>query len=110
MSEFSQGLTISGFGILITFSALTILIGLIFFLRVIFPVKGEKALPQESESESIPAPSLEREKLLKQAAGVGASVLFVTMNRSDQGSLGKLLEAPAGDWWRQGLDRVQGKE
>ena len=48
MSEFSQGLTISGFGILITFSALAILIGLIFLLKVIFPAKGEKTPPQES--------------------------------------------------------------
>lgn len=110
MSEFSQGLTISGFGILITFSALAILIGLIFLLKVIFPVKGKKATPQESEREDLPAPSLEREKLLKQAAGVGVSVLLAKMSRSDQGSLGKLLEAPAAGWWRQGLDRVQGKE
>ena len=110
MSEFSQGLTISGFGILITFSALAILIGLILLLKVIFPVKGEKAPSQESERESVPPPSLERERLLKQAAGVGVSVLLAKKDRSDRGSLGKLLEDPAGDWWRQGLDRVQGKE
>lgn len=110
MSEISQGLTISGFGILITFSALAILIVLIFLLKIFFPVRGEKALPQKSESESSPTSSLEREKLLKQAAGVGVSVLLATMSRSDQGSLGKVLEDPASGWWRQGLDRVQGKE
>jgi len=41
LSELGQGLSLSGIGILITFSALGILILLILVLKALFPVKGD---------------------------------------------------------------------
>ena len=109
MSELTQGLTISGFGILITFSALGILIGLIVLLKVLFPFKAETVPLERPDAVSSPTPSEEREDLLKQAAAVGVSVLIQKYG-SGQGDLGKLLEEPVSDWWGKGLDRVHGKE
>jgi hypothetical protein len=110
LSEFGQGLTLSGVGILITFSALGILIGLILLLKVLFPQREERSTVEEAVLENSPLPSQEREKVLKQAAAVGVSVLVKKRSRATQGNLGKLLEDPVAGWWRKGLDRVQGKE
>jgi hypothetical protein len=110
LSELGQGLTLSWVGILITFSALGILIGLILLLKVFFPPKEERSTAGGAVVESSSLPSQEREKLLKQAAAVGVGVLIQRMSRSTQGNLGKILEEPVGGWWRKGLDRVQGKE
>ncbi len=44
MTEIGQGLTLSGIGILITFSALGILILLILVLKTLFPVKEVDSL------------------------------------------------------------------
>lgn len=110
MSELGQGLSLSGVGILITFSALGILIGLILLLKVIFPMREESGLIEETLPDSAGLPSQEREELLKQAAGVGVSVLVKKMSRSAQGTLGKTLEDPVSSWWSKGVDRVHGKE
>ena len=110
MSELGQGLTLSWVGILITFSALGILIGLIVLLKALFPPKIERSMTEEAVIESSQPPSHEREKLLKQAAAVGVGVLVRKMSGSTQGSLGKLLEDPVAGWWRKGVDRVQGEE
>lgn len=110
MSELGQGLTLSWVGILITFSALGILIGLILLLKVFFPPQEERSTAGGAVVESPSLPSQEREKLLRQAAAVGVGVLIQRMHRSTQGNLGKILEEPVGGWWRKGVDRVQGKE
>ena len=110
MSELGQGLSISGIGILITFSALGILIGLIILLKALFPVRDEESGTGEKTLDSSPPKSLEREQLLKQAAAAGVSVLTQKKTRSGQGSLGDLLEDPVSGWWQRGLDRAQGKE
>ena len=110
MSELGQGLTLSGVGILITFSALGILIGLILLLKALFPPREERSMVEEAVIESSPPTSQEREKLLKQAAAVGVGVLVQKMSGSAQGNLGKTLEDPVAGWWRKGVDRVQGKE
>lgn len=109
MSELTQGLTISGFGILITFSALGILIGLIVLLKLFFPAASDQAPVESGQGDTFSHP-VEKEKLSQQAAGVAVGVLLSQKDRSDRGNLGKLLEEPPGSWWRQGLDRVQGKE
>lgn len=108
MSELGQGLTLSWVGILITFSALGILIGLILLLKVLFPAREERSAAEASVPER--APSQEREKLLQKAAGIGVGVLVMKLSGSPRGSLGKTLEDPVGGWWRKGVDRVQGKE
>ena len=110
MSELGQGLSLSGVGILITFSALGILIGLILLLKALFPVKEGSTWIEEIEVESSSVPSLEREEILKQAAAAGVSVLVERMRRSSGGNLGKLLEDPVAGWWRKGIDRIHGKE
>jgi hypothetical protein len=110
VGEIGQGLTLSGLGILITFSALAILIGLIALLKLLFPQREERAMVEEAAIKSPLAPSLEREGLRKRAAAAGVSVLVKKMGRATQGNLGKLLEDPVTGWWRKGVDRVQGKE
>ena len=110
MSELGQGLTISGVGILITFSALGILIGLILLLKALFPFQGKRNTDQKGSGDSATAPNQARENLRKQAAAVGVGVLIKKMDRSDPGSLGALLEDPAASWWRKGLYRVHRKE
>lgn len=110
MGEIEQGLTLSGLGILITFSALGILIGLILLLKALFPMREKGEEPEEVLNANDPYPSVEREKLRKQAAAAGVSVLVRSKSRSDQGSLGKQLEDPVSGWWRKGVDRVHRKE
>jgi Na+-transporting methylmalonyl-CoA/oxaloacetate decarboxylase gamma subunit len=103
LSELGQGLTLSGIGILITFSALAILILLIVLLKAIFPVRSEEAGIESSSGKD--------EDLRQQAAAVGVAVLIGRKSSSvRKGSLGALLENPPGSWWRKGLDRIQGKE
>jgi hypothetical protein len=110
LSELEQGLTLSGLGILITFSALGILIGLISLLKAFFPAREVNKRNGEARSPNPPAASIERDRLRKQAAAVGVGVLIKGMSRSPEGDLGKLLEEPPADWWRKGVDRVHGKE
>ena len=110
MNELGQGLTLSGIGILITFIALAVLIGLILLLKALFPVRDGKPEVEDPLTTSSPSRSQEREQLLKRAAAAGVSVLLKKMNQSNQGTLGKLLEDPAGGWWRKGVDRVHGEE
>ncbi len=110
MSELGQGLTLSGMGILITFSALGILIGLILLLKVLFPMREKSAISKETRGGGLPASSVEREQLKKQAAAAGVGVLLKKIDRSAQGNLGKLLEDPVADWWKKGVDRVHDKE
>ena len=110
MSELGQGLTLSGLGILITFSALGMLIGLILLLKALFPLREEKTQAEVILDSSSPSLPNDREELRKRAAGVGVGILMKERNRSRGGSLGKLLEEPPAGWWRKGVDRVQGKE
>jgi hypothetical protein len=110
VNELGQGLAISGLGILITFSALGILIGLIMLLKRLFPVREQGTLPSQIEPEVAPDSALSREDLRKLAAAAGVGTLIQATQRSGQGNLGKLLEDPAGEWWKKGLDRAQGKE
>jgi hypothetical protein len=110
LSNLGQGLTLSGYGILITFCALGILIGLILLLKALFPHRRDSPGSGEPLRETPGPHSSEREEILKKAAAAGVSVLIQKENLRSRGSLGKLLEYPLTEWWRKGVDRVQGKE
>ena len=109
MSELGQGLSISGIGILITFSALVILIGLIVLLKVLFPDKQMDSSRSGRFTVSPPPNLHEQEELRRRAAVAGVALLIERKGRSSQESLGKLLENPVTSWWQRGVDRVQGK-
>lgn len=110
MSEIGQGLTLSGIGILITFSALGILILLILVLKILFPVKKDQPLTSLPDQDRESGKDPEREHLLKRAAGTGVAVLMGMKSSPGNGSLGSVLEKPVGQWWQRGLDRIHGKE
>ena len=109
MNEFGQGLTISGIGILITFSALGLLIGLIVLLKVLFPDKQMDSSRRGRFTVSPPPDLHEQEEVRRRAAVAGVALLIERKRRSGQESLGKLLENPVTSWWQRGVDRVQGK-
>jgi hypothetical protein len=105
MNEFTQGLTLSGIGILITFSSLGILILLILALKALFPERISEA---DRESQPLD-PDQDRERLKETAAAVGVATLMKTKGFG-KGSLGSLLEKPVGKWWAVNQDRIRGKE
>ena len=110
MSEFGQGLSLSGIGILITFSALGILILLILILKALFPTRGDGH--EVSRPAEIPptATDLDREELRKKAAAAGVVVLLSNRSIARKSRLGSELEKPVGKWWQRGLDRIHDKE
>ena len=110
MNELGQGLAVSGLGILITFTALALLIALILVLKWLFPAKKRGRRLTQVGPEIATAQSMEREEIQKLAAAVGVATLIKTASGSAPGNLGKLLEEPVGEWWKKGLDRVHGKE
>ena len=110
MSEISQGLSLSGIGILITFSALGILILLILLLKVLFPEKGDDLRTDKSEKGPTSDLTPAREELRKKAAAAGVAILLSKESSAKRGNLGSELERPVGQWWQRGLDRIQGKE
>ncbi len=105
MNELGQGLTLSGIGILITFSALGILILLILVLKVFFPAK-QAELDQSGPRFKID----DRESLKEQAAAVAVAALLDRNQESRMSQLGSLLEDPVGNWWQRGIDRNHQKE
>ena len=105
MTAFEQGLYLSGIGILITFSALGILILVIFSLKLIFPEKGAARDSAAKTKEEDP----NREALRKQAAAAGVAALLMHSGKRSSG-LGKLLETPRGSWWGKAINRTHNKE
>ena len=97
MNEIGQGLLLSGIGILITFSALGILIILILTLKVFFPQK-------HSEIEGYRFKIDDRESLKEQAAAVAVAALLDQQKGSRKSSLGSVLEDPTGNWWQRGIE------
>jgi len=110
LSEFGQGLTLSGIGILITFSALGILILLILILKALFPERGDDVVevrPDETLSTGI---DQDRDELKMKAAAAGVAVLLRKRSFTRKGGLGNELEKPVSKWWQRGLDQIHGKE
>lgn len=89
MGSFSQGLTISLFGIGITFLALSTVILLIKFLLWVFPVKSSKNLPATPSSQ-------DDENIVHVVAFAAA---WYTNQPTKSSSLGKNLEKAHGNWW-----------
>ena len=109
MDEFGQGLTLSMIGILITFSALGLLILLILALKILFPERGD----QDTSHPNIGQVSglvTDREDLRKKAAAAGVVILLNQRSYLMKGKLGSELEKPVGKWWQRGLDRIHNKE
>jgi Na+-transporting methylmalonyl-CoA/oxaloacetate decarboxylase gamma subunit len=89
VGSFSQGLTISLFGIGITFLALSTVILLIKFLLWIFPAKSTKDLfagASSKEDENI-------------AHVVAFAAAWWSQQQASSSSLGENLEKPRGRWW-----------
>ena len=110
MNEIGQGLILSGIGIVITFSALGILILLIVLLKTIFPA-GQVVRTSETETPEIPGEDQsDREKKQKIAAAAAAVALSLHQDKNRSSGLGRVLESPPGNWWYKKLDRIHFKE
>jgi hypothetical protein len=103
VNELGQGLTLSLIGILVTFAALGTLILLALFLKRVLP-------PQDQVKAAGGLEGAGREALKAQAAAAGVAALLEGKKASGKGDLGRLLERPVGNWWKKGIDRIQGKE
>ena len=108
MNEINQGLILSGIGILITFSALGILILVILLLKTIFPPEGrDREFGSEVGAPDKSQPDRDRNKRLAAAVGVA---LILQQKKDHSTGLGKVLETPPGNWWHNALNRSQFKE
>jgi hypothetical protein len=110
LNVFSQGLALSGIGILITFSSIGLLILIILGLKSIFPGEvRKKESPTLDPSQTSEELSV-RERMRKAAAAAAVVELFQQKRESQSSTLGKTLERPPGNWWRNALNRNQSKE
>ena len=105
MNELGQGLTLSGIGILVTFSALGILILLILLLKLFFPPKQSEVAGYSSRYKIN-----DRESLKEQAAAAAVAALLDRKMESRKSSLGSVLEDPIGNWWHKAIGRSHTKE
>jgi hypothetical protein len=105
VNELGQGLTLSGIGILVTFSALGILILLISLLKRLFPAK------KVDQAGFVSGFAIDNREILKeQAAAAAVAALLDQRKGLRRSSLGSLLEDPVGNWWKRGVDRIQREE
>ncbi len=105
MNEIGQGIALSGIGILVTFSALGILIILILLLRLFFP-----ANQAEIDGYSSRYKINDRESLKEQAAAVAVAALLDQKKGFRKSKLGSVLEEPMGNWWQRGIEKGHKKE
>jgi hypothetical protein len=91
VGTFSQGLSISFYGILITFIALTVVILLIRLLLLLFP-------SQPRTKPSIPASPPDDSNIPHVAAFAAAWWL---KQQKDRSHLGERLERAPGKWWNK---------
>jgi sodium pump decarboxylase gamma subunit len=90
-SDFSTGLVVSGVGLLITFTALLIFIGVIIALKAIFPYKEEAGEDEEEVSAAVSDNNDE------ELAAAIAAVLHLRKRRSSQ--LGSALAEGKSTFW-----------
>jgi Na+-transporting methylmalonyl-CoA/oxaloacetate decarboxylase gamma subunit len=111
LNEIGQGLILSGIGIVITFSALGILILLIVMLKIIFPT-GQAVRKSETETQGIPREdqSTRERKRKIVAAAAAAAALSLQKDKNQSRGLGQVLESPPGNWWHKKLDWIHFKE
>jgi Na+-transporting methylmalonyl-CoA/oxaloacetate decarboxylase gamma subunit len=110
LNEIGQGLVLSGIGIVITFSALGILILIILLLKRMFPVRGAAETPDYSDSTGEGKDQSDRERLKTVAAAAAAGAISLQKRKNQARGLGEVLETPPGNWWFKMLDRIQTKE
>jgi Na+-transporting methylmalonyl-CoA/oxaloacetate decarboxylase gamma subunit len=90
MTEISQGLTLTLWGVGITFLALGLLILIIFILRWLWPPEVNPFKADESE-----------EKRREIAAAIAVAVSLLKHEEKRAQDLGRVLEEPRGRWWRR---------
>jgi len=110
LNEIGQGLVLSGIGIVITFSALGILILIILLLKRMFPVAGAALNSDSSEFIDRSEDQSDRERLKTVAAAAVAGAITLQKRKDPARGLGEVLESPPGNWWFKMLDRIQTKE
>ncbi|MCJ7716749.1 MAG: hypothetical protein MUO54_09540 [Anaerolineales bacterium] len=110
MNEIGQGLILSGIGIVITFSALGILILIILLLKGLFPAEGGVVSPDYSVPKLGSEDQSDQERLKTIAAAGAAAAVALQRRNKKAGGLGEVLETPPGNWWFKMLDRIQTKE
>ncbi len=110
MNEIGQGLVLSGIGILITFSALGVLILIILLLKRIFPVTRVSEISDPSKFVAGSEDQSDREQLRTIAAAAAAAAITLQKRKNPARGLGELLETPPGNWWLKKLDKIQTKE
>jgi Na+-transporting methylmalonyl-CoA/oxaloacetate decarboxylase gamma subunit len=98
----SQGLAISGLGLIITFSSLGIFILIMVVLKKVFPFKEEEESGGADEGDQLPVSAAAvtesgRDDDLAVAAVIGVAIAHA-LSRS-QSKLGNNLEAGRGSWW-----------
>lgn len=98
----SQGLAISGLGLMITFSSLGLFILIMVGLKKVFPYKEEKETGESDDGNEVLVSHAAVEKTdgeddLAVAAAIGVAIAH-TLSRS-QSKLGNNLEAGRGSWW-----------
>jgi Na+-transporting methylmalonyl-CoA/oxaloacetate decarboxylase gamma subunit len=89
LTELSQGLILSLWGVGITFLALGMLILTIFILRWIYPPEKNPFAADESE-----------EKRRELAAAIAVAVSLLESGERASAVLGEILEKPRSRWWR----------
>lgn len=89
MTDLSQGLMLSLWGVGITFLALGMLIFIILILRWIYPPEKNPFAADESE-----------EKRHELAAAIAVAVSLLESGESDLAKLGEVLEKPRSRWWQ----------
>lgn len=94
MSEITQGLIVSAFGLGITFAALTLIIIVISLLKRIFQSKEEVEVEIESASAGVEVS--EEEEV---AAAIAVALSHIRSSHPPT-SLGASLESGRGAWWR----------
>ena len=95
MTDFQTGLVISAVGLLVTFSALGIFIGVMVLLQKLFPVKEEKAEIAVEETKPIEIIT-EAESGFEEIAAALAAVSYLRTQRA--GQLGASLLAGPGPY------------
>ncbi|MBI5053526.1 MAG: OadG family protein [Chloroflexi bacterium] len=93
MSEITQGLIVSAFGLGITFAALTLIIIVISLLKRIFQSKEEVEVEIESASAGV---EVSEEEV---AAAIAVALSHIRSSHPPT-SLGASLESGRGAWWR----------
>jgi Na+-transporting methylmalonyl-CoA/oxaloacetate decarboxylase gamma subunit len=95
LTDFQTGLLISAVGLLVTFSALGIFIGVMVLLQKLFPVKEEKAETTVEETKPVEI-TTEVESGVEEIAAAVAAVSYLRSQRA--GQLGATLLSGPGPY------------